>query len=148
MLAGGAVVTGDPASKQSHALDSDDSCLALSLYDGCVRAAACMVLALVAVGCDGGDGGDCTNTTVAILDPMPMQRIEAADDVDPSDATIQYEFVIEATCLAEDEIVELHLEAGQKEKAAKVLAKIRRGVVPNEFSKRLAALQKRVEKKN
>ncbi len=63
------------------------------------------VLGLAA--CDGG--GDCTEAQVRILDPMPMQRITAADDADPSDATIQYSFVLEGTCLAEDELVELYL---------------------------------------
>lgn len=53
----------------------------------------------------------CPNVTMAILDPIDGQRIGVADDADPTTTMIEYEFVIESTCLEDLEQVELHLLA-------------------------------------
>lgn len=67
-------------------------------------ALACLALSA----CDGADG-PCTDTAVTILAPLDGETFTEADDVDPDDPGTQIEFVIEASCLAEDELVELHM---------------------------------------
>ncbi len=51
----------------------------------------------------------CPDPSVTIVDPVEGQVISAADDADPSDTQLQYDFVIETVCLAELEQVELLL---------------------------------------
>lgn len=51
----------------------------------------------------------CPDPSVRIVDPMDGQSIAAADDADPSDAQLQYDFVVETVCLEELEQVELVL---------------------------------------
>ena len=57
----------------------------------------------------GPDVCGCPDVFVRILDPIDGQTITGADDADPSDATIQYDVVVEAGCLGETEQVELFL---------------------------------------
>lgn len=51
----------------------------------------------------------CPDVFVRIVDPVDGQSIGPADDADPSDSQVQYDFVIEAGCLEELEQVELRL---------------------------------------
>ena len=51
----------------------------------------------------------CPDVRVAILDPVDGQTITMEDDADPSTGELQYDFVVEASCLAEFEQVELFL---------------------------------------
>lgn len=51
----------------------------------------------------------CPDVYVRLVDPVDGQTITAADDADPSDAQLQYDFVIETSCLEELEQVELVL---------------------------------------
>ena len=53
----------------------------------------------------------CPDVSVNIVDPVAGQTITAADDVDPSDGTIQYDFIVETSCLEDLEQVELYLLA-------------------------------------
>lgn len=57
----------------------------------------------------GRDVCGCPDLRVAIVDPVDGQTITAADDADPSDGQLQYDFVIETNCLEPDEQVELRL---------------------------------------
>ncbi len=51
----------------------------------------------------------CPDVYVRLVDPVDGQTITAADDADPSDGQLQYDFVIETSCLEELEQVELRL---------------------------------------
>lgn len=53
----------------------------------------------------------CPTVFVNIVDPVDGQMITSADDVDPSENGIQYDFVIETSCLEDLERVELYLLA-------------------------------------
>lgn len=57
----------------------------------------------------GRDVCGCPDLRVTIVDPVDGQTLTAADDADPSDSQIQYDFVIETSCLEEAEQVELRL---------------------------------------
>lgn len=51
----------------------------------------------------------CPDLRVAILDPVDGQTITMEDDADPSTGEIQYDFVVEASCLEDLEQVELFI---------------------------------------
>lgn len=51
----------------------------------------------------------CPTPTVTLLDPVDGQALGPADDADPNDTQLQYDFVVEAVCLDDDESVELVL---------------------------------------
>lgn len=51
----------------------------------------------------------CPDPSVRIVDPVDGQTIGAADDADPSDAQLQYDFVVETVCFEDLEQVELVL---------------------------------------
>ncbi|MCB9597998.1 MAG: hypothetical protein H6719_35105 [Sandaracinaceae bacterium] len=51
----------------------------------------------------------CPDPSLTIVSPTDGQTIGAADDADPSDAQLQYDFVIDSTCLEELEQVQLFL---------------------------------------
>lgn len=51
----------------------------------------------------------CPDLRVAILDPVDGQTVTAEDDADPSTGQLDYDFVVEASCLADLEPVELVL---------------------------------------
>ena len=53
----------------------------------------------------------CPDPTVTILSPTDGQTLGAADDADPSDAQLQFDFVFETVCFEELEQVELLLLA-------------------------------------
>ena len=53
----------------------------------------------------------CPNVTMTIVDPTDGQMIGGADDADPVTTMIEYDFVIDSSCLEELERVELHLLA-------------------------------------
>lgn len=53
----------------------------------------------------------CPNVFVNLVDPVEGQMITTADDVDPAEGGIQYDFVIETGCLEDLEQVELQLLA-------------------------------------
>ena len=79
-------------------------------WDACLDGAVCDDFRE----CHGNIGPEtcgCPDVYVRILDPVDGQVITSADDVDPSDGTIQYDFVVEAGCLEEFEQVELRLLA-------------------------------------
>ena len=53
----------------------------------------------------------CPDPTVTIVSPVDGQTLGAADDADPSDAQLQYDFLFETVCFEELEQVELLLLA-------------------------------------
>ncbi len=79
-------------------------------YDACLDGAICDDFRE----CHADIGPDvcgCPDVFVRLVDPVDGQTITPADDADPSDAQIQYDFVIETGCLEETEQVELVLLA-------------------------------------